>query len=217
METTLNVFNTTLYDRVVPDGVVLTSTRGMVAARMASTAREFADTFAKHNSGTYNNQWMAVDYNKLEQLNNDHDETVVDAFVVLEQAPGKIVIFDASAHLLEGSHWGSYNIPSDVSMFNLLGYQAMVDKFGDAYSHEHAPRANIFRRDAPGVVLQAAGRVRRMQSLMHSNDFKNDPLSGGSAGNAVSARFDLVPEAAHPTATGGIDSKVRSCSLSGCR
>ena len=57
-----------------------------------------------------------------------------------------------------------------------------------------APRANIFRRDA-GKVNDTAS----MQALMRYNDFKNDPLSKGSAGNAICSRNDL---GSRPTAGG---------------
>ena len=36
--------------------------RAIVANQMASTAPEWHDIFYKFNSGTYNNQWMVVDY-----------------------------------------------------------------------------------------------------------------------------------------------------------
>lgn len=37
----------------------------MVANRLATTASEWVDTFIKYNSGTYNNQFMILDYKKF--------------------------------------------------------------------------------------------------------------------------------------------------------
>ncbi len=36
--------------------------RAIIANLLATTGTEWAATFSKYNSGTYNNQWMIVDY-----------------------------------------------------------------------------------------------------------------------------------------------------------
>lgn len=215
METTLNVFNTTLYDRVTPNDVVLTSTRSIVAARMASTAGEFAATFGLKNSGTYNNQWMAVDYNQLMHQSKPGgtrtQTSQTGLLVVLEQAPGAVVVFDGSHHLQQQpGYFASYNIPSDPRIFKLLGYQEMVEKFGEIYTYAKAPRAQIFRRDATGVYNASAlgSAMDKMRDLMRYNNWEHDPLSLGSPGNAIAARFDLVKNVSTASPTGGIDTKI---------
>jgi hypothetical protein len=82
----------------------------------------------------------------------------------------------------------------------------MEQQFGDIWSWDHCPRANIFRRDQ-GTVINLAD----MQHLMRSNDYKNDPLSLGDPGNAIASRFDL--ETSNPMGFGAIDSKIASVSL----
>lgn len=54
-----------LYDGITANGVVLEWIRSIVANRLATDGTEWADIFSKFNSGTYNNQWMIVDYNKV--------------------------------------------------------------------------------------------------------------------------------------------------------
>lgn len=61
IETTNSVFNTSLYDAITPKSVPYW-VRVTVANRMASTAAEWHNVFYRHNSGTYNNQWMTFDY-----------------------------------------------------------------------------------------------------------------------------------------------------------
>lgn len=198
LETTLNVFNTSLYDRLTPEGVVLTWTRGVVASRMSATAPAWAATFALYNSGTYNNQWMAVDYKRVGLAGSG-------VLQVLEQAPGAVAHWDATASLAApGGYWPSYNIPANRDMFALLGYGAMVDKFGDPYSYERAPRAQIFRRNA----TDAAASPAAARALMRYNDWRNDPLSLGQPSNAISSRFDLTVPVSRAVAMGGIDSKL---------
>jgi hypothetical protein len=41
---------------------VLSWMRGMAANWLATTPKEWAEYFAMHNSGTYNSQWMILDY-----------------------------------------------------------------------------------------------------------------------------------------------------------
>ena len=62
IETTNSVFNTSLFDAVTPVGTVPYWVRATAANRLASTAPEWHANFYRFNSGTYNNQWMTVDY-----------------------------------------------------------------------------------------------------------------------------------------------------------
>ena len=39
--------------------------RAMIANRIAKDGREWRNAFVQRNSGTYNNQWMIIDYKKF--------------------------------------------------------------------------------------------------------------------------------------------------------
>ena len=80
-------------------------------------------------------------------------------------------------------------------------------KSSDQFSYDKCARARIFARDAPGVQ-----HVTDMQRLMQSNDYKNDPLSLGDPGNAISSRFDLATGPSQYI-VGGIDTKIVSLRL----
>lgn len=150
-------------------------------------------------AGTYNNQWIVVDLNAWKPgLSPKAGDGVL---TILEQLPGFIKWDDLSAVLGSQGYWPSFNIPYFPSVYKRSGFEAMFKQYGNAYSHEHCPRANIFRRDAPGVKDMAG-----YQHLMRYNDWQHDPLSLGSPWNAIMSRGDL--DSTGPIAFGGIDSKV---------
>ena len=66
-----------------PQGCVLEWIRNVVANRLALDGATWADVFKRFNSGTYNNQWMIVDYNKFIPGSTN----MTDVLYVLEQIP----------------------------------------------------------------------------------------------------------------------------------
>ena len=64
-ETTLYIYNSSLYQLLDPTSQLLEPVRVMAANRLARSGREWTEIMARHNGGTYNNQWMVIDYNKL--------------------------------------------------------------------------------------------------------------------------------------------------------
>ncbi|CAK0868560.1 unnamed protein product [Prorocentrum cordatum] len=177
---------------------VLTWARTVLANRMATDGRSWTEWFSQENSGTINNQWMVVDYNRFTPGSPLQNGTLW----VLEQLPGFIESADMTPQL-RISHWPSFNQPYFPAVRNLSGNDAMAARFGLQYTYDLNPRAKLFRRDAPKV--QSRKELRR---FMRYNDWRHDPLSaagyGGateprSAENAIAARSDLIPrEAATP-------------------
>ncbi|XP_076007165.1 putative phospholipase B-like 2 [Genypterus blacodes] len=192
LETTIGNSNPALWKFVQPTGAVMEWLRNIVANRLATTGKEWAEIFSKYNSGTYNNQWMIVDYNHFTPGMRDGSEGL---FVVLEQIPGMIVYTDKTTELLEKGYWASYNIPYYVDIYNASGCNELVEEFGSWFSLDQNPRAQIFRRDQTDVT-----DVDSMVLLMRYNNFKEDPLSRydgcdppWNGENAISARSDLNP------------------------
>ena len=209
IETTNSVFNNALFPKgVTPTGTVPYWIRVIVSNRLANDAAGWHALFSQHNSGTYNNQWMVLDYKKF----TPGQPLVNDTFVVGEQIPSHYVYADQTAFLARG-HWPSYNVPFYPQIYELSGYPAMVKLHGASASYQLAPRASIFRRDA-GPVQDLAG----MQKIMRENHFglkgKPDPLAPSPA-DAIAARGDLFTSATGrtPVAGGAIDSKITSYAL----
>ncbi|XP_019722492.1 putative phospholipase B-like 2 [Hippocampus comes] len=216
LETTIGNSNPALWKFVQPTGTVMEWLRNIVANRLAVTAKAWAELFSKYNSGTYNNQWMIVDYNNFTPGMTNIME---DLFVVLEQIPGQIVFTDKTEELLQKGYWASYNIPYYEDIFNASGCNELVKKFGSWFSLDQNPRAQIFKRDQKAVT-----DVASMMRLMRYNNFKEDPLSRcqdcnppENGENAISARSDLNPAngtypfgALRQRSHGGTDMKMTS-------
>lgn len=216
LETTIGNSNPALWKFVQPTGTVMEWLRNIVANRLAATGKEWADLFRKYNSGTYNNQWMIVDYKHFTPGKTDIKE---ELFVVLEQIPGLVVYNDKTQELLEKGYWASFNIPYYEEIFNASGCNELVEKFGPWFSLDQNPRAQIFRRNQTAVT-----DMDSMVRLMRYNNFKEDPLSKcegcdppGNGENAISARSDLNPAngtypfgALKQRSHGGTDMKMTS-------
>ncbi|XP_027059115.1 putative phospholipase B-like 2 isoform X2 [Pocillopora damicornis] len=216
-ETTIDNDNPALWKYVQPVGTVLEWIRNLVANRLANTAREWVEIFSKYNSGTYNNQWMVVNYKQFVP----NQPLAPDTFWVLEQLPGTVIMADMSEILDNERYWASYNLPYFPEIYNLSGQPENVKKYGPWFDYHLNPRAQIFKRDQ-GKVNDLSGFI----TLMRYNDYKYDNLSKCScsppysAENAISARSDLNPaNGSYPFSFlghrnhGGTDCKVTSYDL----
>uniref|UniRef100_A0ABK0LJF5 Phospholipase B-like n=1 Tax=Rattus norvegicus TaxID=10116 RepID=A0ABK0LJF5_RAT len=225
LETTIGNKNPALWKYVQPQGCVLEWIRNIVANRLALDGATWADVFRRFNSGTYNNQWMIVDYKAFIPNGpspGSRPPSVSSPLSIALGLRGMVVVADKTAELYKTTYWASYNIPYFESVFNASGLQALVAQYGDWFSYTRNPRAKIFQRDQSLVE-----DVDTMVRLMRYNDFLHDPLSlceacspKPNAENAISARSDLNPangsypfQALRQRAHGGIDVKVTSVAL----
>lgn len=104
-QTTNSIFNASLWDLVVPQSL-LAWQRVRTANQLASSGPEWYDLVARHNSGTYNNQYMILD-TKLFVPNN---ALPPNTLFVVEQIPGTVQGSDVTDQLEQG-FWSSYNVP----------------------------------------------------------------------------------------------------------
>ena len=110
--------------------------------------KEWTTLFGGYNSGTYNNQWMVINY----KMFKPGKPLSSGLLWVLEQLPTLIEAKDMTDVLRNQSFWPSYNTPFFPSIFNLSGAPAMVEKYGDWFSYDNTPRALIFKRDQSTVT-----------------------------------------------------------------
>ena len=231
LQTTNSLMNQTLYDvnnNTSPTTSVLAWQRVRIASLLASSGPEWHKQMGTLNSGTYENQYMVIDFNLYKP-----NEPLVDAvltigeqvrasllvlvlvlvsssyhrltplFFPFPQTPGLYEWTDQSTTLSRG-YWPSYNVPFHKATYDRSGYPALVKRLGPSHSYELAPRATIFRRDEATVV-----DMTTFQKIMRYNDYKNDPLSKGNPDNAICARGDLRTEAQGGATPGGcLDTKT---------
>jgi hypothetical protein len=190
LETTIGNSNASLWPLVVPESV-LEGIRSVVANRLATNGQEWTSLFESHNSGTYNNQWMVVDYN---QFRPGWVKQGPGLLWVLEQLPGFVRSEDLTSVLTGRGFWPSYNSPYFPDVYNRSGNRQLWEQYGDWFSYERTPRAVIFERETGSVE-----RMEDMVQLMRYNNYVKDPASACnctppySAENAISARCDLNP------------------------
>ncbi|KAJ8387576.1 hypothetical protein AAFF_G00152720 [Aldrovandia affinis] len=194
-QTTNNVFNTSLFFLVTPHSL-LAWQRVRLAHALAHTGKQWAQTFSKYNSGTYNNQYMVVDLSKV-SLGSRIEE---GALTVVEQIPGLVEYSDQTQALRRG-YWPSYNVPFHTTIYNLSGYAEMWKEYGEDFSYDLCPRAKIFRRDQAGVTDLAS-----LKHIMRYNNYKNDPYAKGDPCKTICCRNDLREQ--RPGPGGCYDTKV---------
>ena len=83
-ETSLFVYDSSLFEASQPLGQVFEPARVMAANRLARGGREWTEMASLFNSGTYNNQWMVVDLSKVSGGRLEDG-----ALWVMEQLPGR--------------------------------------------------------------------------------------------------------------------------------
>ena len=83
-ETSLAVYDSSLFEASQPLGQVFEPARVMAANRLARGGSEWTEIARQFNSGTYNNQWMVVDMSKVLGGNLENG-----ALWVMEQLPGR--------------------------------------------------------------------------------------------------------------------------------
>jgi len=132
-ESTLFVHRKELYLGNVPEGSVWEGVRAMVANRLAGGGGEWGELFGRHNSGTYNNQWMVA-------------AVAAGRLWVTEQLPGVVTSREVTATLRAVGYWASYNRPAFPATLAASGAADMVARHGGWFSHEDTPRARLFAK-----------------------------------------------------------------------
>lgn len=201
-ETTLPNYNKDMLELVQPEALPFW-VRAMTANYLAKSGPQWMEIFKRHNSGTYNNQWMVVDYGKF----SPGKPLLEGLLTVGEQTPGYFHYQDQT-RTLEYGYWPSYNAAVYPEVARRIKQDVMAQLKGESFSYSMVERAQIFRRDQ-GTVLSDES----MQRMMRLNKFQTDPIAKGDPCNQVSCRSDLASNAKSRQAFGASDAKYTSFAL----
>ncbi|GFR40953.1 hypothetical protein Agub_g1617, partial [Astrephomene gubernaculifera] len=212
LETTNHIYVGSAFAPLTP-ACVLSWQRLRLANWLAGSGEQWVELFSRHNSGTYNNQYMIVDTKRFLR----HKEMRPGLLWVVEQLPGMIKSADMTGELSRG-YWPSYNVAFFPEVYQAAGYPDMISRLAAQGAHKYsfpirllryqvAPRAAIFRRDQGGVT-----ELEGLKRIMRYNDWQHDPYAEGNPVGAVCPRGDLL-EGPQAIAKGCYDSKVTSASM----
>lgn len=204
METSLWNSNHQLLRHVHPKAGPLTWVRNMVASRLSTSGSQWAAIFSRFNSGTYNNQWMILDYKLFEPRRSLQPGTLW----LVEQLPGLMESADITSVLMKQGYWASYNeayLPPIAAETRPPGWQ----RGRDHYALD--PRARAFRS-----MQEHATDMEAMKALMRFTSrsgvcpvpCNNSQLTANEF-ESMSPRFDLL--LLYPS--GGSDTKVTNRGL----
>lgn len=199
IETTNSLYNLRLLEKIIPQ-TVLSWTRAITSNQMATSGSDWAANFAKYHSGTYTNQWLALDLN----LFKPGQGPLLGFLTVFEEVPGLTHSEDKTSTLSKQGYWASYNVPYFPDIAEESGY-AKICKYDADYCYESAPRATIFAQNEKQVGDLFGGNW-----ILSYNDFQHDPASKNDSCNTIACRGDLEPNERSRGAFGALDTKVSS-------
>ena len=203
METTNSIFNYTLFEIINPQ-TLLTWVRTIIANRLASSAEEWTEIFKRENSGTYNNQFMILDTNKIDFKNKKLEDK---SLMIIEQLPGYTETNDVTNYLRNG-YWPSYNVPFSEYIFNISMYPEILENYSYLYDdidYKTCARAKIFERDQSKINSKEA-----LKKLLRYNNYQIDELSKNNSALALASRYDLITDENSTLCFGATDAKFVS-------
>ena len=186
METTNSIYDNNLYKLIKPE-TLLTWVRAMVANRLAASAEDWTNIFQKENSGTYNNQYMILDINKISLKNRKIPEK---SLMIIEQIPGEVEINDVTEQLKNKYYWPSYNVPYSQKFYEKCGYKNLVENsFFYIYilDYNDCSRAKIFEREQIKIKT-----TNDFKHLLRYNNYQNDRISYNDPTLTIACRGDLA-------------------------
>ena len=202
LQTTNSIINESLYDLLTTKSLYYYQ-RMSIANRLSSTGPEWYNLFKQYNSGTYNNQYMLLDYKLFKPGQPLPDDGLL---FVVEQIPGLVAGQDFT-NILERGYWASYNVPAIQEIYEKSGYPELVKAMGPTFSYDLAPRARIFRRDANTKIVDING----LKDFLRYNNFKYDSIENDNPTWAIAARGDL--EKINGSPFGGYDTKCANLTM----
>ncbi|KAJ5074345.1 phospholipase b-related [Anaeramoeba ignava] len=186
LETTIHAWNLTLFQEYLIPQTFLTWIRVQAVNRLSASGQEWTNLMDSINSGTYNCQWLILDY----KLFNKGSALQDNLLWVTELIPGYTWADDQTFWLRNRTWYPSFNRPSNPFIFNISGYEHRVETEGIDWSYWNCTRMLIMERDVNEKVYS----YETFKEMMRYNHYQDDPLSHGDPGNTIAPRYDLRVE-----------------------
>lgn len=122
-ESSLTNYNNSLYSKLNPK-TLPTWIRALIANRASLSSKEWSEFFSLNNSGTHNNQWCIVDYNRYWEYitSNMKNESWNNIVYLLEQFFEIIEISDVTQILVKSSYFATFNHPYSHKIYEIGNY-----------------------------------------------------------------------------------------------
>jgi len=163
----------------------------ITVANLAFTdQKSWADLYYKYRSGTYNNQWLILDFNNYNAFKNDLSEAR-DIIWMVEELYDLTSAQDVTQELLIAQGYvASYNV----------AYNATLEAYSQLdTNYTTDPRHDLFKKYAPGIKnFEDFKSVMRMNNISDTQDYCT----------AIASRCDLAPDQDYPS--GAFDCKITS-------
>ncbi|XP_049518650.1 putative phospholipase B-like 2 [Dermacentor silvarum] len=204
METSLKNTNHQLLRYVRPNGSPLTWVRNMVASRLATSGSQWAAIFSRFNSGTYNNQWMVLDYKLFIPGGSLQPGTLW----LVEQLPGIMESADITTVFQKQGYWASYNeayLPSIALETRPPGWERARNHYA---LDPRARTARVMHEQATDMDAMKAFMRFTVQSGVCPLPCNYSQLIADELASAC-PRFDLLLRGP----SGGTDTKITNSGL----
>jgi len=186
LETTISNFNEELYEKVVPQSL-FTWIRAVHATWTSESAEEWTKNFIRHNSGTYNNQYLVLDSKQFKRF----EQPKKDLLWIIEQLPGNYKSADITSVLVKDGYFASINTPWFEDLFKLAKFPEKIKSWGEDGSYwdlKTSSRYLISQREAPRL-----NDFETFKAFMRHNNWKRDVYSNGDPGQMILSRYDQRP------------------------
>ena len=231
IETSLDIYDSKLYDLVVPS-TMLSWARARTANTLAQSGADWAARFAKDHSGTYPNQWIIVDFEKFDKSSNGKGQLLPGFLTIVEEMPGKMISRDETDHLRKKTYWASYNLPfyEEISVYSKNSQLCQTQRNIYIYQNETIPGVNVGENTKEENSLLGNGNCyglcsrAKLFERLHSkvvdipsalkvlshNEYKTDKEASGNPCEEIACRDDLQPLDENMNVFGAIDTKLSS-------
>ena len=163
---------------------LFTSFRSLLSTFISINGSDFSNNFLKHNSGTYNNDYYIIDFNKFER----GVKPKKDLIWLVEQIPSKTEYkLDITENLTNNGFIASFNCPFLPELFEILKYPDHSKDPIYFYKYYENPRYLISARDLPNL-----NDYNKYLEFMRYNNYLRDKFSNLNPALSIASREDLL-------------------------